>query len=98
MPEVLLDDGQRHASLNHAGRTRVAQIMDTRRLRESFPHGAIAAGLPSAVEELLCVNGIARAVGKKKTGAVRSMMSSAAGGRLIVRIDFLAFGGPISGR
>jgi hypothetical protein len=58
MPEVLLDDRQRHASLNHPGRRRVAQILDTRRLRESRPHGAIAAGLPS---------GIARAVGKKKT-------------------------------
>jgi hypothetical protein len=66
MPEVLLDDRQRHASLNHPGRRRVAQILDTRRLRESRPHGAIAAGLPSAVEELLCASGIARAVGKKK--------------------------------
>lgn len=34
----------------------------------------------------------------KNPGAVRSRASSAAGGRLIVRIDFLVFGGPISGR
>jgi len=65
MPEVLLDDGQRHASLNHPGRTRVAQIIDTRRLRESRPYGAIAAWLPSAVEELLCASGIARVVVKR---------------------------------
>jgi hypothetical protein len=34
----------------------------------------------------------------RKPGAVKSTTSSAAGGRLMVRIDFFVFGGPISGR
>jgi hypothetical protein len=34
----------------------------------------------------------------KNPGARRSTTSRAAGGRLMVRIDFFVFGGPISGR
>ena len=34
----------------------------------------------------------------RKPGAVRSTTSSAAAGKLMVRIDFFVFGGPICGR
>ena len=35
---------------------------------------------------------------KSHSGASRSIASSATSGRLMVRTDFLVFGGPISGR
>jgi len=66
MPEVLLDDGQRHASLDHPRGTRMPQVVHTRRLHQAGFHRTLTCWLPAAVEELLCTNRIAGAVGEQE--------------------------------
>ena len=65
VPQVPLNNGQRHARLDHPGRACMTQIVHTRRLRQPSPYGTVTTGFPAAVEKLLCANRIASAISEQ---------------------------------
>lgn len=64
--EMLLDNREWHASLDHPGRASVPKVVHARRLRQSSFHRAVATGLPSEVEKFLRTNRVPRAIRKQE--------------------------------
>ena len=59
---------------------------------------ASRAGFQPPLKNSWARTGLPAPLVNNRPGAVKSMTSSAAGGKLMVRIDFFVYGGPICGR